>query len=382
MTSASVPYLSVIVPAHNGARFLDQTLSALRSSTLAPERWELVVVDDASSDETAAVAGRYSDSVVRLSGKPHGPAYVRNRGFENSRGEVLVFIDADVAVHPETLSRFAELFARNEGLSAAFGSYDATPSSPGTVSQYRNLLHHHVHQSAGGEAETFWAGCGAIRRQVFAEVGHFDESRYPRPQIEDIELGRRVRRAGHTILLAPEIQGTHLKHWGFWEVVRTDFCSRGVPWMLLILREGRTAGSTALNLGGKGKLSTALMGVAVCMVLASAIMGSLLPLAVATVSIGAVVVLNRGFYRLLYEQRGIGLAASGVPLHLMHYSVNIASAATGWVLHHLHASGRRKAIRGANGGGDAETRPTTSGASSSGVSRKEGTTTRQRHRAL
>ena len=63
------------------------------------------------------------------------------------------------------------------------------------VSQYRNLLHHFVHQHGHAEASTFWAGCGAIRRAAFDAVGGFDAARFPRPSIEDIELGLSAPRA-------------------------------------------------------------------------------------------------------------------------------------------------------------------------------------------
>src|SRR6185436_15848936 len=106
------PYLSVIVPAHNSVAVLDRCLTALASSGLPRESWELIVVDDGSTDATELVAARYADVAVRLAGNPHGPAYARNRGAEASRGEVLVFVDADVVVHPDTLARIAITLAR------------------------------------------------------------------------------------------------------------------------------------------------------------------------------------------------------------------------------------------------------------------------------
>ena len=86
MVNALRPYLSVVVPAHNGKDVLPHSLGALLKSDMDRERWELVVVDDASRDETALVAARYADAVVRLPGQPRGPAYARYRGFEASSG--------------------------------------------------------------------------------------------------------------------------------------------------------------------------------------------------------------------------------------------------------------------------------------------------------
>ena len=152
-----------VVPVYQGVKVLGLSLAALARSTLSRECWELIVVDDGSTDASALVAARFADIVVRLPGKPRGPAYARNRGFEASRGDLVVFVDADVCVHPDTLGQFIELFDSRPDVSAIFGSYDSSPSHPGVISEFRNLLHHHVHQRGAGPAETFWTGLGAIR---------------------------------------------------------------------------------------------------------------------------------------------------------------------------------------------------------------------------
>ncbi len=258
---AAYPFVSVVVPAHQAATVFTACLEALEASNLPRTGWELIIVDDASTDDTELIAAEHADTVVRLAGNPHGPAYARNRGAEVSRGDVLVFVDADVLVHPDALRRFADLFAERPDLSAAFGSYDSHPRAAGLVSQYRNLLHHYVHHANSGPAETFWAGLGAVRRDVFLRVGAFDEWHYSRPQIEDIEFGRRLRRDGYEIWLEPTIQGTHLKRWTLASMLVTDFQNRGVPWMWLLLQEGQSAGSRVLNLRQVHKLCTALIGV-------------------------------------------------------------------------------------------------------------------------
>ncbi|MBK9550506.1 MAG: glycosyltransferase family 2 protein [Gemmatimonadetes bacterium] len=92
---------SVIMPAHQAARLLPDTLAALSRSTLPRERWELLVVDDASTDETAEVAARWADAVITLDGPPRGPGGARNAAAARARGTWLVFVDADVRVHPD-----------------------------------------------------------------------------------------------------------------------------------------------------------------------------------------------------------------------------------------------------------------------------------------
>jgi len=103
----SHPILSVIVPVYRGGQQLTDVLAAITASDLPRECWELVVVDDASPDDSAERAAAFADTVIRLTGRPRGPAYARNRGFEIARGDVVVFIDADVCIRSDVLRRFA-----------------------------------------------------------------------------------------------------------------------------------------------------------------------------------------------------------------------------------------------------------------------------------
>src|SRR5262245_59310516 len=104
-------------------------------------------------------------------------------------------------------------------------------------------------------ASTFWSGCGAIKRSVFLKSGGFD-TRYDRPCIEDIELGARLYKAGHRIIINKGIQVTHLKRWNLWSMLKADVLDRGIPWTELILRERSLPNE--LNLKISQRLSAAL----------------------------------------------------------------------------------------------------------------------------
>jgi glycosyltransferase involved in cell wall biosynthesis len=227
------PKISVIIPVRNDPGQLRACLERLRASRFTD--FETIVVDDASDDSTPQVAAEMGVRLLRLE-RRSGPSSARNRGAENARGEYLFFLDADVCVYPETLDQAADTFARDSSIDGLFGSYDTRPAALNILSQYRNLFHHFVHQQSCGEASTFWSGCGAIRRSVFLEMGGFD-THYGRPCIEDIELGVRLHKAGHRIVLNKEIQVTHLKRWTFWSMVKTDVKDRGIPWTELMLEE-------------------------------------------------------------------------------------------------------------------------------------------------
>ncbi|HEU4594716.1 MAG TPA: glycosyltransferase family A protein, partial [Pyrinomonadaceae bacterium] len=253
--------LSVIVPVRDGGARLEQCLDALLASDFEP--FELIVVDDGSTDGGASAAACCARGVeVVALARNSGPAAARNRGAERGRGSVLLFVDADVVVRPDTLARVAALFTERPEVAAVFGSYDDAPAARNFVSQYKNLQHHFVHQHASERAETFWAGCGAVRRAAFEAVGGFDERRYTKPSVEDIELGRRLRRAGFVIALDKGLQVKHLKRWTLPSLLRADIFDRALPWSRLILRDGGGGMINDLNLRVRERACAALVGLA------------------------------------------------------------------------------------------------------------------------
>jgi glycosyltransferase involved in cell wall biosynthesis len=144
--------LSVIIPAYNGGEELDLYLKALAASTRPPD--EIIVVDDTSTDASGALAAKLGATVLHLPDGPRGPARARNHGAAAAQGDVLVFLDADVTCHPDTLGRIKTYLENAPEVAALFGSYDADPSGPGLVSRYKNLLHHYIHQHGRPEAST------------------------------------------------------------------------------------------------------------------------------------------------------------------------------------------------------------------------------------
>ena len=110
------------------------TAEALAASSRPPD--ELIVVDDASTDGSGDVARQCGARVVRLDGEPHGPAFARNRGAELASGDVLLFLDADVAVHLDTLALVEQRLVQQPDVAALFGSYDDAPPAQGLVTRY------------------------------------------------------------------------------------------------------------------------------------------------------------------------------------------------------------------------------------------------------
>ncbi len=304
--------VSIILPAGNAASSIEDCLRSLVAQQT--DGVEILVVDDASADDTASLAESMGVRVLRRE-QNGGPAAARNLGVQHAKGDVLFFVDADVVLHDGAVARVRDCFERNPSLAAVFGSYDTEPRARGVVSQYRNLLHHFVHQQGKREASTFWAGCGAIRRSAFLQVGGFDAEAFPRPSIEDIELGYRLRDHGYAIAIDPGLQGTHLKRWTLGSMVRTDLLCRAIPWTRLNLERG--AAPDDLNIRKSQKISVALAALASLSIPLAFLTTWAIPFGMLAVMV--IVLLNLYLFRFLGRERGIFFAMLCVPLHLLYF---------------------------------------------------------------
>jgi glycosyltransferase involved in cell wall biosynthesis len=330
--STSSPVLSVVVPVHQGDEHLRHVLVALLQSELPRERWELIVVDDASTDNSAEIAAGHADLVVRLTGRPRGPAYARNRGFEVSRGSLIAFVDADVSVHPLAMPRMVEAIEGDATIGAVIGAYDASRTSGRLLSEYRNLLRHIEHQRTAGDTDAFSAGLALVRRDAFIRAGMFDEWRFPRPQSEALELGDRLRFFGYRIVRRLDVQASHLKRWTLREWIRVDFFDRGMSVARLNQLPDFRARANRLYLSTP--LDALLAWTTAAALAASGWRGSAQLAMLGAVGATALVVRNANLFSSIARARGVAFAVASVPLHLATCAVRGIALALGRALHH------------------------------------------------
>ena len=301
--------ISIIIPVYNDPNGLKKCLEAVTGSDF--ENFECLVVDDNSSEDTVSVAKQFPVKVIELS-ENHGPAHARNFGAKCSSADILIFIDSDVLIFPDTISKIEQAFQEHNDVAAIIGSYDDQPHETSFISEFKNLFHHYVHQKSSELASTFWSGCGAIRKNVFVEVGGFSES-FKRPAIEDIELGYRLRNTHHKIMLKKEIQVKHLKLWTFWGLIKTDVLDRGIPWTHLILRDKNMLNN--LNVSISQRLSVFLVYLLpITSVIFLGFFKHLLFLPVLIFL--SILVINIDLYRFFIQERRFFFCSSGRPTSL------------------------------------------------------------------
>jgi GT2 family glycosyltransferase len=327
------PTVSVIIPVHRGGDVFARCLDSVAVFQPAPDE-VLVVVDGADAAAVRQVDER-GFAAVRLPVR-RGPAAARNAGARAARGEVLFFLDADVAPPPNAVARVRRSFSDVAGLAALFGSYDDEPAASNFLSQYKNLQHHFVHQHANERAATFWGACGAIRAAVFHDAGGFDES-YTHPSIEDIELGARLHAGGHHIRLDKELRVKHLKCWRTGTLLRAEVLRRAIPWTRLILRQGRMPNDLNLRWSGRWSVVAAFAGVAA--LLAAWRWPALL--SVTALAAAALLAMNFPLYRFFHRRRGLLFALAAVPWHWFYFLYGGAGFAAGLVVH-LVSGGRHR----------------------------------------
>jgi GT2 family glycosyltransferase len=330
---------AIIVPVYNGGPGLARCLSALVAAR-SPVRHELIVVDNGSTDGSAAVASGFGARVLHCPG-PSGPGAARNTGAAATDADILVFVDADVVVSPDAVSQLVAHFHRDSGVAAVFGSYDDSPHAVNFLSQYKNLLHYFTHQHGNREARTFWGGCGAVLKKAFDELGGFDQRRYPKPSIEDIELGFRLHARGYRIVLDPSIQVKHLKEWRMGSLLRADICYRAIPWAELILeRQGLV---NDLNLKISQRISAGLVGGMLVLAPAALLHPAIGFLLIAL--LGAFLVLNRDLFTFFLRRKGLLFTAATVPMHMLYFLYSAATFTLMWGWHVVRARGVGKRMK-------------------------------------
>lgn len=194
------PFISVIVPAHNEEQYIELSLQSLLNQTYGKENYEILVVDNNSSDATPTIVK--SSANVRYLFKERGPVgAVRNYGVKHAQGEYLAFLDADCLAPKDWLSRGIAYLVSNEA--GAAGGKSETHEQANWIEKYWLLGHKQVASESLG-----LAGCSIfISRENFHLVGGFDETV---TSGEDTKLGDDLKRKGLTVKIVQELNVIHL----------------------------------------------------------------------------------------------------------------------------------------------------------------------------
>ncbi len=202
---AASPLVSVIVPAYNAAATLPACLAALQQQDFPHSQYEIIVVDDGSTDATAALAEAAGVKVIRQ--RNAGPAAARNAGAAAACGELLLFTDADCAPEPGWLAALAAALAEPD-VAGAKGAYLTRQTA--LVPRFTQLEYEDRYDRMAGAANIDFVDTysAAYRRDVFLTNGGFDTI-FPTASVEDQELSFRLAEKGYRLVFVPGARVYH-----------------------------------------------------------------------------------------------------------------------------------------------------------------------------
>lgn len=229
--------ISVIIALYNAEKVIGRCIESVYGSSF--KEYELIVVDDCSTDHSYKVAGGYPCRLFKLPVNS-GPAQARNFGVEQSKGDILFFIDSDTELDENALALINETFKNEKDLAALVGLPEKHSLGQGTASDYNALKNHYTLATAGRYCNYFTTQVGAVRRKTFYEVGGFD-SRFRGADVEDIEFGLRLPE-GRTVIHKDVLVGHHFP--GFISIARKYF-RRSILLAQVVKREKKMAGAHA-----------------------------------------------------------------------------------------------------------------------------------------
>lgn len=324
--SRRAPLLSVVIPNRNGAATIERCLEAAFAALGAD--FEVIVVDDASDDDSLARIGRFPCRVVRLP-RHAGAGAARNAGARAARGEVLFFTDADCLIQPDTLARALAALAGAHDL-AVGGTYTVAPSRPCFFDRFQSVFIHHFETRRAPRTDYLATHALAIAARTFRRHAGFTEGALA--MIEDVEFSHRLRRSGCRLVMDPALQVRHIfdyslagslrnafrkaRHWTCYSLGAGDLLAdSGTASRELKLNVGAWCASAALLAAGAAGAAPTWMTAAIAVQAANACA-------------------SRGLFAALGRAHGKRFATAAALYYLLLYPVAVGAGALAGAWHY------------------------------------------------
>ncbi len=317
--------ISIIIPNFNSSATIKECLAA--ATSLNYDNYEVIVVDDASNDNSADIIKKFPCRLIRLE-KNSGAAAARNIGAKNANGSILMFTDSDIIIPKNALKQAME-FMKKENADIFFCSFRPKIRFKNFFSIYKHLYLCYYYEKQGKTMHTIDTSFAFIRKKIFDKFSGFNT----RIRIsEDVDLGVRLTAKGYKIHHAKGIQMEHIKHYSFMQFIKTD-----------LVRSERMSKIFLSSLFGKRKSKqksfylrpfNIYAGIPIAaLVIASALLAAILKSAVfaaaATALYALFIIINFDFLNYLRKNNGLCFAVRANFINFLDMAVmNIGVLAT------------------------------------------------------
>lgn len=205
--------LSVIVPFYNSEKTLAKCLESICNSDY--KNFEVIAIDDYSQDNSRKIAEKFPCKILIASQK--GESYARNTGIKETAGDIIVSIDSDVVIKKDSLTKIAQDF-KDHDITALLGLLSKEHPIKNFFSQYKNLYMNYIFNKMPKYVNFLYGSIFAVRKE---NIENFDaKTLHCAP---DTDLGVRMQKKGHKILLDKGLEVIHLKKYTFTSFIINDF---------------------------------------------------------------------------------------------------------------------------------------------------------------
>lgn len=212
------PFISIIIPNYNGAATIEKCLRAAFASDY--DDFEVVVVDDCSTDESIEIIGRFPCRLIRLDSN-QGAAKARNMGARHSRGDILFFTDADCLLKRDALAIAHETISRAGTGAVVGGTYTKMPYDRKFFSIFQSVYIHYSELKNRKNPDYIATHALVIERRLFEMSGGFPEDFMP--ILEDVAFSHGLRRAGRKLIMEPRLVVEHIFNYSLSGSIRNAF---------------------------------------------------------------------------------------------------------------------------------------------------------------
>lgn len=210
----NMPQISIIVPVSGNQNTIERCLRTIKNSVY--QNYELIVVVSSNHDTIRSIAKKYTDKVLTINRKSKRNQ-ARNKGIKISTGEIIVNIDSDVLIQPDTLSKINDYLSRHRNIDALTGLLAKSHPHKNFFSQYKNLYMHYIFRKLPEHVTFLYGSIYAIRRSAVVPVDSDIKI------ADDTALGQLLVSNGKKIAFLKDLEVTHLKKYTLFSFIKNDF---------------------------------------------------------------------------------------------------------------------------------------------------------------
>lgn len=330
--------ISVIIPNRDGANTIARCLEAAFASRGAA--FEVIVVDDASSDRSVELIRRFPCWLIQLD-RHQGAAAARNAGAAWARGELLFFTDADCLLREDTLAAACRALSARDAPAVAGGTYTLLPQDDSFFSRFQSVFIHYSETKRAADPDYVATHALAVRAETFRRHGGFAQGFLP--ILEDVEFSHRLRRAGCRLVVDPAIQVRHIFNFTLLLSLR-NACVKAMYWTLYSLHNRdlfADSGTASHEL--KANVAAYLIG-ASC-VGAYLLTGAPAWFGFAAALLAANLLVSRALLRGFRAAGGWRFAAAATCYYLFVYPLAVGAGALSGAALYFAGAGRARGLR-------------------------------------